>query len=439
MLSICIGYNRRNIQWLTLPAERSEVLETLGKLMETNGWEEEPAAPYILAATSEIYNLPAYLEGYSYSVPESMDLFNLFAARIAWLNTEKRDIFSKALALLEPSSLNQLIDLTYHLDYYEIKGNDLVQKEGLEQKTGSGEKNEVQVPYDMETAFFLHLHTHSSPGASSFALHLPDKEELWEDMERWVGTDKPSEIRSMQCGGVFGELWNCLPVSSTWRQINAFAKFLMKQEMTDRAAYVSELTSLIESGRPQTMDEVFHLISGTTIRKTDEKMNQTRWFSPLSGEMFYYNQRGKVQLFGGVVTQRELLCYQREVESAITHHKWLEVHPKGFVELLDNMLLRQKVVSMVPKVEQWKGKLWGVLEIRSRGELLPEELHVLKRHWNGLAAGGWGYEFRNRGIKTEDGELHVGFWSSGAEYCILEEEELKGDGIGQGIKGMTLG
>lgn len=136
MLSICIGYNRRNIQWLTLPGERSEVLETLGKLMETNGWEEEPAAPYILAATSEIYNLPAYLKGYSYSVPESMDLFNLFAARIAWLNTEKRDIFSKALALLEPSSLNQLIDVGFWssgagyciLEEEELKGEESGQR-----------------------------------------------------------------------------------------------------------------------------------------------------------------------------------------------------------------------------------------------------------------------------------------------------------------------
>ncbi len=65
---------------------------------------------------------------------------------------------------------------------------------------------------------------------------------------------------------------------------------------------------------------------------------------------------------------------------------------------------------------------YGVfLAIRGHRELLPEERHVLKRHWNSLAAGGWGYKFRNRGIKMEDGELHVGFRSSGTEYCILEE------------------
>lgn len=34
MLSIYIGYGKKDSQWLTLPASRAEAYETLGKIME---------------------------------------------------------------------------------------------------------------------------------------------------------------------------------------------------------------------------------------------------------------------------------------------------------------------------------------------------------------------------------------------------------------------
>lgn len=72
--------------------------------------------PFIRAATSEIFNLPGYLEGYIYSVPETMKQLNFLTARVAWMDTRQKKIFSEALENLEPVCLWQLIEMTYNLE-----------------------------------------------------------------------------------------------------------------------------------------------------------------------------------------------------------------------------------------------------------------------------------------------------------------------------------
>lgn len=80
---------------------------------------------------------------------------------------------------------------------------------------------------------------------------------------------------------------------------------------------------------------------------------------------------------------------------------------------------------MNPTVEEWDGRLWGVLEVQTRGELSEGELRELTKEWSGQCSDGWGEGFEQREIKIDQGELYVSFWHSGGDFVIQPEAELK--------------
>ena len=80
---------------------------------------------------------------------------------------------------------------------------------------------------------------------------------------------------------------------------------------------------------------------------------------------------------------------------------------------------------MNPTVEEWDGRLWGVLEVQTRGELTEGELRELTEEWSGQCSDGWGEGFEQREIKIDQGELNVSFWHSGGDFVIQPEAELK--------------
>ena len=88
--------------------------------------------------------------------------------------------------------------------------------------------------------------------------------------------------------------------------------------------------------------------------------------------------------------------------------------------------MSRKIVSMVPTVETWQGRLWGVLEVKSLGPLSPGMLNALMEEWSGQESDGWGEGFEQRPIQTSEGELYVSFWNSGHDFFIATEEQLKG-------------
>ena len=429
MLSIYIGYGKKDSQWLTLTASRAEAYETLGKIMEARGWEPTRDKPFIRAATSEILNLPGYLEGYIYSVPETMNQLNFLAARVAWMDTRQRGIFSEALENMEPECLWQLIEMTYNLDQFE-KTSDTIRPEADKQWNHVLiDENFYKNPFGRDIAFFLHVHTGSGPGKSSFALRLPQKEKIWDRFETWVGTDKPSEVKTVQCGGLFGELWEYIPANCTWKEADDFADYLMDQEIKNPDVFIKALIRRLEAGRPCSMDEVYQAADSMNGGTEVSNAYQIRLFSPLEGEFFAYNERGKLRLDGYQLNSRDLVQYQQSIAEAMKNEDWLQRHPCGFAEQLENKLLRQRVISMIPMTKEWGGRLWGVLEVKSHEKLLPEEINQVITQWKGIAAAGWEHQNRNMGIKTEEGELHLGFWNNSPDFCILTEAQLKENGM----------
>lgn len=438
MLSVCIGYEKQDAQWLTLPTDHAEVYEVVGKIREAHGWEPMRGEPFIRFATSEISNLPSYLEGYTYSMPDIMNQLNFLAARIAWMNTREKNIFSRALEIVDPEFLWQLIEITYNLDQFEEFSDTVLPDDDKQWNHIVMDEEFYKNPFGMDTAFFLHVHTDSGPGKSSFALRLPQKEKIWDRFEIWVGTAKPSGVKTIQCGGMFGELWDYLPANCTWREVDDFANFLISQEFKDPAVLTERLIRSLEASRSCSLDEVYEAIAGTLCRKKDSNTCQTRLFSPLEGELFTYNERGRLRLMGYQLTSRDLLQYQQPISEMLKNEEWLLEHPCGFVEQLENKLLRQRVISMIPTIQEWKGELWGVLEVKSNGKLLPEELDQMIAQWRGIAATGWGHQIRTMGLKIERGELHLGFWNSRPDFCVLTETQLKNCGL-EAEKNQTRG
>lgn len=122
----------------------------------------------------------------------------------------------------------------------------------------------------------------------------------------------------------------------------------------------------------------------------------------------------------------ELCNYQKEILDQIAKERLSEEGDRGLAEYLNDEGLKEKIYSMNPTVEVWRGELWGVLEVEYRGELSSKEIEDIKEYWEGQASDGWGEGFEQREIKTCRGDVFVSFWNSEHDYFIITEEELKG-------------
>ena len=123
----------------------------------------------------------------------------------------------------------------------------------------------------------------------------------------------------------------------------------------------------------------------------------------------------------------ELCSYETEILKRIAEENLEEEGDRGLAVYLDDPKLEEKIYSMKPTVEVWRGELWGVLEVESHNQLSEREIEAVKEYWEGQESDGWGEGFEQRGIKIPEGELYVSFWNSGDEFFLTTEEGLKGE------------
>ncbi|MEG1579444.1 MAG: hypothetical protein RR336_11840, partial [Oscillospiraceae bacterium] len=81
--------------------------------------------------------------------------------------------------------------------------------------------------------------------------------------------------------------------------------------------------------------------------------------------------------------------------------------PRGLAPYLDRGSLADKVYSMIPTVEEYDGKLYGVLECRLREPLTEQEYEQLCSEWSGQMSDGFGEGLEQQEIKVDDGVLNI--------------------------------
>ena len=346
--------------------------------------------------------------------------------------------------------------------------------------------------YDKNSIFLLHLRRPSRNGMVNVSLAIPADKEQMELAKKELGIQEFSECQWNQYGGPLDELRHYLPVGSKVEELNQFAWFLKEKGLDGTEQIVEKLKAVLTAECPRSLDEATDVLSDldhyqifsdfrtpedyarwrmkddgslyvsrfceayldwNSLGKALMKRDGTRWseqgtvlrdewhcselcenasvirlYSPLLAELVDEDE------YSSSLSSVGLISYEDDILDAIAADDILKTE-KGLADYLDNQLLKQRVISMRPTVERYQYNLWGVLEIKSHGELNQEELEVLKREWAGQACDGWGECFSQEGIECEsDCDLYVYFGHS--KFRVQTEQELKGIVPEQELTGM---
>ena len=152
-----------------------------------------------------------------------------------------------------------------------------------------------------------------------------------------------------------------------------------------------------------------------------------KFFSPLSITTYPSHEYGECGAgdLPEELSPSEAVYYMDEILSAIEKEKLPSEGDRGLmVYFYDDQELSEKIYSLHPTVEEWNGKLWGVMVAEVYGELTEAETDKLLDFAVGQMSDGWGEGFEQRPIKTDDGEIFVSFWNSD-HFFIKPERELK--------------
>lgn len=97
---------------------------------------------------------------------------------------------------------------------------------------------------------------------------------------------------------------------------------------------------------------------------------------------------------------------------------------RGLIAYTDSKHLAQKVYSAFPSVETRDGDLYGVVTIKSYGELDRADLIELTEAIEGQLADGYGEHFEQQLIRLGEDKAYISFWNSDDNYFIKPESEV---------------
>lgn len=127
-----------------------------------------------------------------------------------------------------------------------------------------------------------------------------------------------------------------------------------------------------------------------------QELQTLRLWNPLFPKIYRKNEWGDTENEPEDIDTNEIVEYQEEILAAIEREKLPNEGERGLAGYLDNDVLKGKVYSINPAVEEWDGKLWGVTEVQSYGELTQAELDEVILELTGQFSDGWGEGFEQR-------------------------------------------
>ena len=121
------------------------------------------------------------------------------------------------------------------------------------------------------------------------------------------------------------------------------------------------------------------------------------------------------------IAQEDLPVYENEIQLKIEDCQEADMDMAAYVGKHAN--LRDKLLYAEWGVENRNDRLYGKISCYFSAPLSTEETERLKDAITGQNSDGFGEGFEQRGIKTEDGEIHVSLWNH-EEYFLKSGEEM---------------
>lgn len=121
------------------------------------------------------------------------------------------------------------------------------------------------------------------------------------------------------------------------------------------------------------------------------------------------------------IAQEDLPVYENEIQLKIEDCQEADMDMAAYVGKHAN--LRDKLLYVEWGVENRNDRLYGKISCYFSTPLSTEETERLKDAITGQNSDGFGEGFEQRGIKTEDGEIHVSLWNH-EEYFLKSSAEM---------------
>lgn len=121
------------------------------------------------------------------------------------------------------------------------------------------------------------------------------------------------------------------------------------------------------------------------------------------------------------IAQEDLPVYENEIQLKIEDCQQADMDMAAYVGKHAN--LRDKLLYVEWGVENRSDRLYGKISCYFSTPLSAEETERLKDAITGQNSDGFGEGFEQRGIKTEDGEIHVSLWNH-EEYFLKTSAEM---------------
>ena len=165
-------------------------------------------------------------------------------------------------------------------------------------------------------------------------------------------------------------------------------------------------------------------LTHNTIDVTKRELTETKLYCPLTFQIEPEEDEDYGDLME--VDSANYIYYDDEINEKIRqefeHDEDEREH--GLNAYTHSDYLEKKVYSIFPSVETRDGDLYGVVTIKSYGELDKADLIELTEEIEGQLADGFGEGFEQREIELGEDNVYISFWHSGDDYYMKPESEV---------------
>ncbi|MCM1167635.1 MAG: hypothetical protein NC401_16680 [Ruminococcus sp.] len=126
-----------------------------------------------------------------------------------------------------------------------------------------------------------------------------------------------------------------------------------------------------------------------------------------------------------VVDSANYIDYDYEINAAIRNDLETDEDAvkRGLAAYFHDDNLDQKVLSAIPRVETRNGDIYGVITVKSYGELNKVEMIDLIDDLTGQLSDGWGESYEQHPVMLGGDEVYISFWNSD-DYFLKPESEV---------------